>query len=375
MPVIKTRKTRTLRRKDGLIKFAHNNTSQCGEDGILKVLFSLIGDNSETGSLRENTTSSAQATLAEHASDQSVVARVALNMEEDDSSEEEEDSNNKSIEITPLPKWVVDVGAWDGKHLSNTYSLFFNEDGTSRNDGWRGLFIEAVSERLQELKLLHNSSKNICLDIEVKCEVESKASLQNILNNHSPPLPKRFELLIIDVDGPDYWLWKNLLEAGEFRAKIVVIEFNPTMPDSLIYIQDRSDNVRHGSSLAAITELANTHNYTLVETTLYNAIFVETKIYASCLKLQELVPDTSIEALHETTMGTQMYQLYDGTLKLQGCKKLLWHRIPIKEDNIQVLHTKQRSFPFAPSAAKTKTKAKKRKNKKTNDASSSIKTK
>jgi len=147
------------------------------------------------------------------------------------------------------------------------------------------------------------------------------------------------------------------------------------MPDSLIYIQDRSDNVRHGSSLAAITELANTHNYTLVETTLYNAIFVETKIYASCLKLQELVPDTSIEALHETTMGTQMYQLYDGTLKLQGCKKLLWHRIPIKEDKIQVLHTKQRSFPFAPSAAKTKTKAKNRKNKKTNDASSSIKTK
>ncbi len=37
------------------------------------------------------------------------------------------------------------------------------------------------------------------------------------------------------------------------------------------------------------------------------------------------------EALHETTMGTSLYQLYDGTIKLFGTKKLLWHRVGIEE--------------------------------------------
>jgi len=37
--------------------------------------------------------------------------------------------------------------------------------------------------------------------------------------------------------------------------------------------------------------------------------------------LKTEVPRTSIEALHETSMGARLYQLYDGTLKLWDCKK------------------------------------------------------
>lgn len=60
------------------------------------------------------------------------------------------------------------------------------------------------------------------------------------------------------------------------------------------------------------------------------------------------VPDTTIEALHESTMGTAIYQLYDGTLKLWGCKKMLWHRLAIDERKLQMLPEDRRSFPFAP---------------------------
>jgi hypothetical protein len=59
------------------------------------------------------------------------------------------------------------------------------------------------------------------------------------------------------------------------RPRVICIEFNPTMPDDLVYIPSRSDTVRHGASLAALVELAETFGYTLVETTLYNAFFVE----------------------------------------------------------------------------------------------------
>jgi isopenicillin N synthase-like dioxygenase len=101
--------------------------------------------------------------------------------------------------------------------------------------------------------------------------------------------------------------------------------------------------------LAALVELAAAHDYVLVETTLYNAFFVRKREYEELL--MELVPDTSIEALHETTMGTSLYQLYDGTLKLWGCKKMLWHRVPLDESQLQMLPKEQRVFPFAPSSA------------------------
>ena len=47
-------------------------------------------------------------------------------------------------------------------------------------------------------------------------------------------------------------------------------------------------------------------------------------------------------------MGTSLYQLYDGTLKLWGCKRMLWHRMPMDEEKLQMLSPDSRSFPFAP---------------------------
>jgi isopenicillin N synthase-like dioxygenase len=120
------------------------------------------------------------------------------------------------------------------------------------------------------------------------------------------------------------------------------------MPNDLVYIPPADDAVRHGASLSALVELGEQHGYVLVETTLYNAFFVRKDLYEESSRLKHLVPDPSIEALHEVTMGTSLYQLYDGTIKLHGCKKLLWHRVPIDETKIQVLPLHMRRFPYAP---------------------------
>lgn len=129
---------------------------------------------------------------------------------------------------------------------------------------------------------------------------------------------------------------------------MICVEFNPTIPNDVVFVQARSDAVRNGSSLAALVELASTNGYTLVETTLFNAFFVKTDLFEAHLRSQVPIMDTSIEALHETTMGTQLYQLYDGTLKLTGCQKLLWHRRRIEESEIQVIPPEARAFPFEP---------------------------
>ena len=249
------------------------------------------------------------------------------------------------------------------------------------------------------------SDKCFCINAMVSCQPDSSSSLRSILNGlHETGfrLESDFDFLCIDVDGIDYWLLFDVLggdcdvdndnyhdshtpsaaskDQGEYsdnylnmkvcnqhtqhnanqiitsnlppdnqkhyRPKVICIEFNPTMPDDLIYIQSRSDSIRHGSSLSALVELANSFYYVLVETTLFNAFFVPRDLYEQYL--QQEVPDTSIEALHELTMGTQLYQLYDGTIKLHGCKKMLWHRLKLDERKMQMLSMEERAFPFAP---------------------------
>ena len=332
--VVKTRKLRTLRRRDGLIAHARDVTSQNGEDGIIARLFELLPD-------------------PQHG-----------------------------------PRWLVDVGAWDGKHLSNTHSLLTNGHAGTSPHAWRGVLIEADPSRFAELVRLHGApgtpppqQRNICVCRSVSCAAESPDALPAILASAAPELPRDFDFLCVDVDGTDYWLVAALLRrdaAGEmhgtgsgtdsadakaagvgdvaaavdgrtpavYRPKVVCVEFNPTIPDDVIFVQARDDGVRHGSSLAALVELLHGAGYTLVETTVFNAFFVTNELYSNYLHSH--VPDTSIEALHETSMGTRLYQLYDGTLKLAGCRKLLWHRRPIREEDIQALPAEQRHFPFAP---------------------------
>jgi len=245
MATIRRRNPRSQRSRKGLIKYARDETSQGGEDGILEKIFELIPMHAES-------------------SDDCKVKRVA--------------------------RFCVDIGAWDGKHLSNTYNLLCNpesEGGTSEK--WKGLLIEANTERFEELERLHRPFQNLCLRHCVSCledlgdEEETMAwsnSLPSILHREkkrilscmyeedvTSDIVPIIDFLCIDVDGTDYWLLKDALimfSEGSIDIYVICCEFNPTMPDDLIYIQERSDSVRHGSSLSALCELANHYGFVLV---------------------------------------------------------------------------------------------------------------
>src|SRR6202042_420938 len=49
------------------------------------------------------------------------------------------------------------------------------------------------------------------------------------------PIPKDFDVLSIDIDGNDYHTWNSTVL---YKPKIVVIEFNPTIPAEFEYVQD-----------------------------------------------------------------------------------------------------------------------------------------
>src|SRR5207248_10726902 len=81
-------------------------------------------------------------------------------------------------------------------------------------------------------------------------------------------VPGEIDLLVIDVDGNDYWLWEEL--ATSYRARVVVIEYNGTFPPGISWVMrydaahswDRS--CFYGAGLDALPGLAERLGYRLV---------------------------------------------------------------------------------------------------------------
>lgn len=293
---IKTVRTRTHRHRKGLIRFARDIKSQGGEDGIIAAIFGCL-------------------------------------------------------DATQSERWCVDVGAWDGVHLSNTYNLLCAE-GTK----WRGALVEADVARAEALEALHRPRGNVAIAATASCEDPAR-SVPSLLARFAPAAPKAFDLLSVDVDGCDYWLLADFF-ASPYSARVVVVEFNPSMPHALHYVPPRSDAIRHGASLAALNALATANGYFLAETTVYNAFFVDAAARDALLAAGYLRADDDVDTLHEVSMGTSLYQLYSGELKVHGCAKLLWHRAPIDERRLQMVD--DQGFPFAPNAPPVKKKAPRR---------------
>ncbi len=91
--------------------------------------------------------------------------------------------------------------------------------------------------------------------------------------------PAEPDVLAIDVDGQDYWIWEGI---ERYRPRVVVIEYNSTLdprrrlvqPDDPYGTWDGSDY--GGASLGALRVLGERKGYRLVHTELtgLNAFFV-----------------------------------------------------------------------------------------------------
>lgn len=222
----------------------------------------------------------------------------------------------------------VELGALNGVHGSNVWQLV-------KNEGWNCVLIEADKtyfERLQ--REFADTPVAECVNAFVS--FEGPQSLDNIFSQIK--LPKEFDLFSLDIDGNEYHLWDSL---HMYRPRVMLVEFNPTIPNDIVFIQPRDMKVFQGSSLRAFVELGKQKGYELIAANETNAFFV----------LKELFPkfgiaDNSIDALHSgREYETKLFQLYDGTLKIAGNKKLLWHNLPIDEEKLQVLPAHKRKYP------------------------------
>ena len=112
------------------------------------------------------------------------------------------------------------------------------------------------------------------------------------------------------------------------------------MPNDIVFVQDDDAAINQGASLLALVELGRSKGYELVATTAWNGFFVRNELYSAFG-----IEDNDIDVMHDTgPFESHLFQCYDGTLVLSGCRHLLWSDVPINQEDIQVLPKALRKF-------------------------------
>jgi len=222
--------------------------------------------------------------------------------------------------------WVCEFGAWDGLHLSNTANLIVNH-------GYKAVLIEADRKKFNELKYNMSSFPVICINEFI--DLSGEKTLDNVLSNTQIPL--NFDFLSIDIDGADYWVLKSL---KKYRPKVIVIEYNPTIPTSIDFINQPNIGVNEGSSIRSLALLAKEMNYDICGITTCNLILVDSKYH-------DLFEDLNIELndLKNPDYVLEIWQTFDGKIHISKVGSMLWHDVAISNKKIQVIPKLLRKFP------------------------------
>jgi len=169
----------------------------------------------------------------------------------------------------------VEFGAWDGEHLSNTWSLW-------KNYGWSAVLIEGDHAKHSALKSAtagNGQVTTLCAYVGTEGDSSLDRLLAPLIRDRCP------DLISIDVDGDDYLIFESI---EVVKPKIVVVEYNPTIPPHLDIVQQKGEYF--GASALALTKLASRKGYCLAHLTGTNLLFVERGHFVK-LDIKELILD------------------------------------------------------------------------------------
>lgn len=159
--------------------------------------------------------------------------------------------------------YFVEFGAWDGRYLSNTYNLYQNCD-------WSGCYIEGSQKRFQAL--LKNIDPRKILPINCFVSVDGENTLDNILRRHG--VDQNLDIISIDVDSDDLAIWESI---KDYIPRIVVIEFNLTIPNACEFVQPLGTHL--GNAPLSIIKLGAAKGYWPFAATDTNLFFIQKEIF------------------------------------------------------------------------------------------------
>jgi len=156
----------------------------------------------------------------------------------------------------------VEMGVEDGREC-NTANL-------SLNFGWKGLLIDANKEWIENAKRFYKEKLGkMSGNIKTAARFVTAENINQLLEDNG--FGGEIDLLSIDIDGNDYWVWKTI---DVIRPRVVVAEYNASFGlrpitvkyDPNFHCQEvfRKNPLYHGASLSALVKLGDAKGYVLV---------------------------------------------------------------------------------------------------------------
>lgn len=224
----------------------------------------------------------------------------------------------KIFEIIPTTdEYIVAFGAHDGVTNSNARNLIVNH-------GWGGLLIEGDSARAAKLAEVYKDNDGVTT-------MEAWVYPGNIeLLFEDAGVPENFDLLVIDIDSNDYYVWRAI---HDYRPKVVLIEANPHFPPPQLMVidfhpmnyWDLKTPLYVGASVSSLDLLAKKKGYELLycmKPISPNCIFVDAQYFPLFG-----IEDNSPEALWPNRMGVD-----PDAGKIPPDKKyMLWRNLKIEK--------------------------------------------
>jgi len=188
--------------------------------------------------------------------------------------------------------YFVEFGAYDGVQLSNCRALY--------ERGWSGFMAEADPARFRDLQRNVDPARVATAGCFI--EPSGPNSLDALLSALPNPPPADFDFLSIDIDSSDLAIWRSVVA---HRPKVVMIEFNPTIPSDTRY--ENPPGAMCGNSALSIFEHARSTDYELVSIVAFNLVFVAAEHNQGRFTVLPSVDQPSAR-------GLRLFMGYDGSL-------------------------------------------------------------
>jgi hypothetical protein len=203
--------------------------------------------------------------------------------------------NNEPLNLNNFEKQVFSQYGEDGilqeifKRIGTTNKYFVEfgvETGVQNNttfllhQQWKGLWIDGSKKYTEIIK--QNFAKLIKQDfLKLENSFINAENIELLFEKNNVPL--EFDLLSIDIDRNDYYVWQAI---KKYTPRVIVIEYNAIFPPPVEWTVDYDANKtvnytsNFGASLQSYVNLANSKGYSLVACnfTGVNAFFVKTEL-------------------------------------------------------------------------------------------------
>lgn len=157
--------------------------------------------------------------------------------------------------VPPTSRYAIEFGAGDGILFSNVRKLILHE-------GWGGLLLEGDDELAEALARNYRGYPRV----RTAQAWVFPGNVELLFRENG--VPEDLDLLIVDIDSNDYYVWRAI---REFRPKVVQIEYNGIfLPPQEVVVGFHpmlwwdGESLHFGASIQSLYELGKEKGYELV---------------------------------------------------------------------------------------------------------------